>query len=109
MKGVDIVVARLGRPHERVHGADAAGSSSAATPGDALGDSIYEARLYVRGAVAGLGADCVEKELRDEHRGELRELLDARRRSTTSTRRTSAATARRASSTTSTSTTPGAY
>ena len=35
--------------------------------GDALGDSIYEARLYVRGEVAGLGADCVEKEMRDEH------------------------------------------
>ena len=43
--------------------------------GDALGDSIYEARLYVRGNVAGLGADCIEKELRDEHVAELRELL----------------------------------
>jgi methylamine---glutamate N-methyltransferase subunit B len=30
----------------------------------------------VRGAIAGLGADCVEKELRDEHRAELRELVD---------------------------------
>ena len=45
--------------------------------GEALGDSIYEARLYVRGSVAGLGADCIEKELRDEHAAELRELLDA--------------------------------
>lgn len=45
--------------------------------GDALGDSIYEARLYVRGAVKSLGADCIEKEMRDEHRVELRELLDA--------------------------------
>jgi glutamate synthase domain-containing protein 3 len=44
--------------------------------GEALGDSIYEARLYVRGSVAGLGADCVEKEVRDEHRAELRGLLD---------------------------------
>jgi methylamine---glutamate N-methyltransferase subunit B len=43
--------------------------------GDALGDSIYEARLYVRGSVAGLGADCIEKELRDEHVAELGELL----------------------------------
>jgi glutamate synthase domain-containing protein 3 len=43
--------------------------------GDALGDSIYEARLYVRGEIAGLGADCVEKELRDEHLAELGELL----------------------------------
>ena len=39
--------------------------------GDALGDSIYEARLYVRGSVASLGADCVERELRDEHLREL--------------------------------------
>jgi len=43
--------------------------------GEALGDSIYEARLYVRGEVAGLGADCVEKELRDEHVAELSDLL----------------------------------
>jgi glutamate synthase domain-containing protein 3 len=43
--------------------------------GDALGDSIYEARLYVRGEVAGLGADCVEKELRDVHIAELSDLL----------------------------------
>ena len=37
--------------------------------GDALGDSIYEARLYVRARLRGLGADCIEKELRDEHVG----------------------------------------
>jgi glutamate synthase domain-containing protein 3 len=43
--------------------------------GDALGDSIYEARLYVCGAVRGLGADCIEKELREEHVAELRDLL----------------------------------
>jgi glutamate synthase domain-containing protein 3 len=43
--------------------------------GDSLGDSLYEARIYVRGAVKGLGADCVEKEMRDEHLAELRELL----------------------------------
>jgi glutamate synthase domain-containing protein 3 len=43
--------------------------------GDALGDSIYEARLYVRGRVASLGADCVEKELRAEHVDELADLL----------------------------------
>jgi glutamate synthase domain-containing protein 3 len=44
--------------------------------GEALGDSIYEARLYVRGQVAGLGADCIEKEMREEHLAELRELLE---------------------------------
>jgi methylamine---glutamate N-methyltransferase subunit B len=45
--------------------------------GDALGDSLYEARIYVRGEIASLGADCVEKELRDEHREELAGLLEA--------------------------------
>jgi glutamate synthase domain-containing protein 3 len=43
--------------------------------GEHLGDSIYEARVYVRGEVASLGADCVEKEMRDEHRTELSGLL----------------------------------
>jgi glutamate synthase domain-containing protein 3 len=44
--------------------------------GDALGDSIYEAHLYVAGTVAGLGADCVEKELQPHHVEELRGLLE---------------------------------
>ncbi|GAB4272461.1 MAG: hypothetical protein Kow0013_25890 [Pararhodobacter sp.] len=36
--------------------------------GDALGDSLlYEARIFVRGAVKSPGADCVEKEMRPEH------------------------------------------
>jgi glutamate synthase domain-containing protein 3 len=44
--------------------------------GDALGDSIYETHIYVRGSVAGLGADCVEKELAEHHVAELRDLLE---------------------------------
>ena len=44
--------------------------------GDALGDSIYEARLFVRGEVKSLGADCIEKEMRDEHSATLHELLE---------------------------------
>ena len=43
--------------------------------GPDLGDSVYEARLYVRGEVASLGADCIEKELGDEHREQLGDLL----------------------------------
>ena len=43
--------------------------------GDALGDSLYEARLYVRGSVVGLGADCIEKEMGDEHRAQVADLL----------------------------------
>jgi methylamine---glutamate N-methyltransferase subunit B len=44
--------------------------------GDALGDSIYETHVFVRGEVRSLGADCVEKELRDDHVAELRALLE---------------------------------
>ena len=44
--------------------------------GDALGDSIYEARLFVRGKVKSLGADCIEKEMRPEHVAILRDLLE---------------------------------
>ena len=44
--------------------------------GDALGDSIYETHIYVRGSVKGLGADCIEKELKDFHREELGRLLE---------------------------------
>lgn len=44
--------------------------------GEALGDSLYEVRIYVRGSVRSLGADCIEKDMRDEHSAELRELLE---------------------------------
>lgn len=44
--------------------------------GGGLGDSLYEAVIYVRGRVENLGADCVEKEMRSEHRDKLAELLE---------------------------------
>lgn len=76
MKGVDIVVggnvghmsAFMGQAGRLVVCGDA---------GEALGDSLYEARLYVRGAVKSLGADCIEKPIREEHVAELQALLDA--------------------------------
>jgi glutamate synthase domain-containing protein 3 len=43
--------------------------------GDSLGDSMYETHIYVRGTVAGLGADCISKPLGDFHRAELAGLL----------------------------------
>ena len=54
--------------------------SCAATPVARSADSIYEARLYVRGAVESLGADCVEKEMRAEHVERARRAARARRR-----------------------------
>jgi glutamate synthase domain-containing protein 1 len=44
---------------------------------DALEDSLYETRIYVRGPVASLGVDCIEKQMRDEHKAELHEMLKA--------------------------------
>ena len=43
--------------------------------GEALGDSLYEARLFVRGSVKSLGTDCIEKEMRPEHLALLADLL----------------------------------
>ncbi len=75
MKGVDIVVhGSVG--HMSAFMAQKGCLVVCGDAGDALGDSIYEAHLYVRGSVAGLGADCVEKEMRDEHLAELRSLLE---------------------------------
>lgn len=76
MKGVDIVVKGSIGPMSAFM-AQAGNLVVLGDAGDALGDSIYEARIYVRGAVKSLGADCVEKEMRDEHRRDLRALLDA--------------------------------
>jgi glutamate synthase domain-containing protein 3 len=74
MKGVDVVVGgSIG--HMGAFMAQRGRLVVCGDAGEALGDSIYEARLYVRGSVASLGADCIEKELGDEHRAELAELL----------------------------------
>ena len=43
--------------------------------GDDLGDSLYEADIYVGGTVASLGADCEEKEMTSDCRRELEKLL----------------------------------
>lgn len=74
MKGIDIVVGgSIG--HMSAFMAQAGHLVVCGDAGDALGDSIYEAILFVRGKVAGLGADCVEKEMRPEHLTKLTELL----------------------------------
>ena len=76
MKGVDIVVGgSIG--HMSAFMAQAGRLVVCGDAGDALGDSLYEARIYVKGAVKSLGADCVQKPLRDEHLVELGELLAA--------------------------------
>lgn len=43
--------------------------------GEGLGDSIYEAKLFVRGNVKSLGADCEEKDMTAEDKQLLADLL----------------------------------
>lgn len=74
MKGIDIVVhGSIG--HMSAFMAQSGNLVVLGDAGDALGDSIYEARLFVRGKVKSLGADCIEKEMRPEHVEILRDLL----------------------------------
>ena len=75
MKGIDIVVhGNIG--HMSAFMAQSGNLAVCGDAGDALGDSIYEARLFVRGSVKSLGADCIEKEMRPEHLNILRDLLE---------------------------------
>lgn len=74
MKGIDIVVhGNIG--HMCAFMAQAGNLVVCGDAGDALGDSCYEARLFVRGSVKSLGADCIEKEMRPEHLEILKDLL----------------------------------
>ncbi|MCM2475973.1 protein GlxC [Rhizobium sp. CG5] len=75
MKGIDIVVhGNIG--HMSAFMAQSGNLVVLGDAGDALGDSLYEARLFVRGTVKSLGADCIEKDLRPEHIEILQALLD---------------------------------
>jgi methylamine---glutamate N-methyltransferase subunit B len=76
MKGVDIVV-KGGVGHMSAFMAQAGTLVVLGDAGESLGDSIYEARLYIRGKVASLGADCIEKPMTDHHRAKLTAKLAA--------------------------------
>lgn len=74
MKGIDIVV-KGSVGHMSAFMAQSGNLVVLGDAGDSLGDSIYEARLFVRGTVKSLGADCIEKEMRDEHKAIIRDVL----------------------------------
>ena len=75
MKGVDIVVGgSVG--HLSAFMAQTGSLVVCGDAGQSLGDSIYEAKLYVQGKVESLGADCVEKKMTDHHLAKLGRLLD---------------------------------
>jgi glutamate synthase domain-containing protein 3 len=74
MKGVDIVVkGNVG--HMSAFMAQSGNLVVCGDAGDALGDSLYEARLFVKGKVASLGADCEKKEMTEEDKTILADLL----------------------------------
>ena len=74
MQGIDIVVhGSIG--HMSAFMAQSGTLVVCGDAGDALGDSIYEALLFVRGSVKSLGTDCIEKEMRPEHLVLLQNLL----------------------------------
>ena len=74
MKGINIVVGgNIG--HMAAFMGQSGNLVVCGNAGDALGDSCYEARFFVRGTVKSLGADCEKKEMRPEHIEILTELL----------------------------------
>jgi glutamate synthase domain-containing protein 3 len=74
LKGADIVV-RGSIGHMSAFMAQTGRIVVCGDVGEALGDSLYEASIYARGSVKSLGADCVEKPMREEHLAEVAELL----------------------------------
>lgn len=74
MKGIDIVV-KGSVGHMSAFMAQTGRLVICGDAGADLGDSIYEAQLFVRGSAKSLGADCIEKEMREEHLTALADLL----------------------------------
>jgi glutamate synthase domain-containing protein 3 len=74
MKGIDIVVKGSIGPMSAFM-AQAGNLVVLGGAGENLGDSIYEARIFVRGAVRSLGADCIEKPIQAEDRAILETVL----------------------------------
>ena len=74
MKGIDIVVGgSVG--HMSAFMAQLGHLVVCGDAGEALGDSIYEADVFVRGDVESLGADCEQKEMTPEYLVTLSDLL----------------------------------
>jgi glutamate synthase domain-containing protein 3 len=76
MKGIDIVV-KGSVGHMSAFMAQAGNLVVLGDAGESLGDSLYEACLFVRGTVKSLGTDCIEKPLKDHHKANLARLLTA--------------------------------
>ncbi len=74
LKGLDIVVKGSIGPMSAFM-AQAGALVVLGDAGEHLGDSLYEARIFVRGTVKSLGADCVETEPEEEDLTVLKDVL----------------------------------
>jgi glutamate synthase domain-containing protein 3 len=75
MKGIDIIVGgSVG--HRSAFMAQAGTLTVLGDAGDDLGDSLYEAQLFVRGRVGRLGTDCIEQPMDERDRRDLHARLD---------------------------------
>jgi glutamate synthase domain-containing protein 3 len=74
MKGIDIVV-KGSVGHMSAFMAQSGNLVILGDTGDALGDSLYEARIFCAGTPASLGADCEEKSMTPEDKAILVDLL----------------------------------
>ena len=62
MKGIDIVV-KGSVGHMSAFMAQSGNLVVCGDAGEALGDSLYETDIYIKGRVKSLGADCIEKKM----------------------------------------------
>ena len=74
MKGIDIIV-KGSVGHMSAFMAQSGNLVVCGDSGEALGDSLYETDIYVKGKVKSLGADCEEKKMSKKHKTKLKELL----------------------------------
>jgi glutamate synthase domain-containing protein 3 len=74
MKGIDIVV-KGSVGHMSAFMAQSGTMVVCGDAGEALGDSLYEADIFVKGSVKSLGADCIEKKMEEKHLDKISILL----------------------------------
>jgi len=66
MKGINIVV-KGSVGHMCAFMAQSGNILICGDAGEALGDSIYETEIFIKGKVKSLGADCIEKKIENKH------------------------------------------
>ena len=74
MKGADIIV-KGSVGHMSAFMAQSGNLLICGDAGEALGDSIYETNIFVKGKIKSLGTDCIEKKITKKHLKTINKLL----------------------------------